>query len=885
MKATSSLTKRSPYTVAFFELAQPMSIDLPMSEQLSVLRDDSRLQEITLGSGRFFDLEENEYIGKNLAEMTASSSSNTGELNGIFEHLFVNFIAGEYTLENEHVVQMREEREVHFNISCYGFLQGSYLTKVLVVMLDQTEQYHHDRQISEISRLLQTAGHEDFLHVVVRFIADNLAVDFVSVSDFIDLHRPFRDQAIECRLPQSTIEKLGFHQPTVDTILKGEPCIIAREAGPIFAKDSAHIPELEAFIAVPLLDRNNVVMGALTVMHRQALENADALFSVLNVAAIHVASEIELRRNEMAKFRREQQRQLFIENNNTGMYVADVDPPMPMNLSLAKKVKWLVENAYVSECNQAVVELSGYKEKSDMLGKRLYNPNIQYDYATQARELLTEGYAFQDRIVHIVTEAGIEKWLSINITCLIQNDKLIQIYGLSNDVTDRINRSREMEYKARHDDLTGLANRSYFIEQAQAIITDSAADKKHALFILDLDGFKEVNDTLGHETGDYLLKNIGPRAKPILDKAGAVLARLGGDEFAVFVEDYDNEQAVTELAEKLMGQIKTPFNINELDLVVGGSVGIALYPKHCDSVSSLMRCADVAMYQAKQHSMDYALYSPDNDHYSVRRLSLMMDIRQAVANDELRVFYQPVIDLGSREVISFEALVRWQHPGLGMLSPGEFIPLIELTDMIMPVTWWVLETAVKQIAEWRAQSQYYRIAVNISARNLIDVGFADFIRGCLERYQVDGSLLELEITESTLMADPEKSRQILKHIAELGCGIAIDDYGTGYSSLAYLKSLPINTLKIDREFISQMMEDSQDQIIVRSTVQLAHNLGLDVTAEGIETEALVGQLVELGCDKGQGFHFCRPAPIAQLNDWLQQYQSDKGIDAPAPQIS
>jgi EAL domain-containing protein (putative c-di-GMP-specific phosphodiesterase class I) len=278
------------------------------------------------------------------------------------------------------------------------------------------------------------------------------------------------------------------------------------------------------------------------------------------------------------------------------------------------------------------------------------------------------------------------------------------------------------------------------------------------------------------------------------------------------------------------------------------------------------------MYRAKEQSRDFEIYSAEHDHYSVRRLSLMMDLRRAIEDEQLLLYYQPIVDLNSESIKGFEALVRWNHPQHGMLLPGEFVPLIELTDVIEPLTWWVIETAVQQLHQWQQQGKKYHLSVNVSARNIADDSFVYRLSQLLRRYKVDGRLLEMEITESTLMADPVKGRSVLTAMSAMGIRFSIDDYGTGYSSLAYLKSLPIDTLKIDRVFISQMQSSVQDEIIVRSTIQLAHNLGMQVTAEGIENASLIGELKALGCDHGQGFFICRPVPLEQLDSWVMLYE-------------
>jgi diguanylate cyclase (GGDEF)-like protein len=625
--------------------------------------------------------------------------------------------------------------------------------------------------------------------------------------------------------------------------------------------------KIKSYLLMPVFGQRSQLLGHIILMHSQPMAAVDDISSLLAILAIGASAEIERSRHSPDVEKLLKQRKMFIDDSSRGMFVIDIVPPMPTTLSIQQQVKWLAENTRFVESNQATNDILGQPDIGGVVGMPLYHKRIKYDFASMARDFVSQQYTFREYLIPVIN-CDKKTWLSLDVRSDFGQGQLSQLYGVVSNVTSQIVKSRRMEYRAKHDSLTGLANRGYFIEQAEAVLSLSPAQHKHALFMLDLDGFKEVNDTLGHETGDKLLKEIGPRLAKVLTKVDGIHARLGGDEFAVFIENYHSEDDICALAGEIMVAIKAPYTINGLELSVGGSVGIATYPDSSDSLSSLMRCADIAMYQAKRQSRDYCLYSSESDHYTVRRLSLMMDIRQAISNDELRLYYQPIMELENQQVIGFEALIRWEHPELGMLPPAEFIPLIELTDMIAPVTSWVIETAVQQLASWRQLGWEYRVSVNVSTRNLVDVRFVSFIEDCLARHQVEGRYLEIEITESTLMADPDKARQVLLAIAELGVLVSIDDYGTGYSSLAYLKSLPIDTLKIDRTFISQMLLDSQDKIIVQSTIQLAHNLGLQVTAEGIEDVSLIADLKALGCDKGQGYYFCRPIPVEELKPWL-----------------
>ena len=864
--------KHHPSSVTLFELPQPLDVTMAAALQAECILSQARLVDFNPAAAGVADPER--IRGLSMAQLLLTGDAvDLERVRNALTLRLKRFVIEGYTLEDVSTDWLQDGEKKHYKTSYHGFIENGFLKRILVVHRDESVRRLQERLVTELAENLAADSSDSFFTSLVYRLAKTLNLDFAAVAESV----PNSDGMVRMLAFYDRRNEKYEHTES-DFSLKGTPGykVVQGQVQVFRSNVAAQFPdddylqslEIDSYIAVPVLGENDQQLGLISLMHSSELPNVELAQSVLTIFAIRASAEIERRRIQQEKSQREQQQKLFIENNPNGMFVVDIDPPMSLAVSLQKQVQWLADNSRFVECNESLLRIFGCPNKDRLLGQSLFGSVVNYDFATQARDFISENFSLCDHLIRIVTGDNRDAWLSVNLSSVIKDNHLTQLLGVVADVSDRVRHTREMEYRAKHDGLTGLPNRGYFIEQAEKVLLASTPSSKHALFMLDLDGFKEVNDTLGHETGDDLLQQIGPRLAPVLSGFKSVLARLGGDEFAVLVEDCDSENAMTDLAEQLMQEIKSPFTVNELELVVGGSVGIALYPANSDSVSSLMRCADIAMYQAKQQSRDYCVYSSDSDHYTVRRLSLMMDIRQAIANDELRLFYQPIIDIEDQAVLAFEALIRWQHPTLGMLPPGEFIPLIEVTDMIMPVTWWVVETAIKQLAQWQQMGWYYRISVNVSTRNLVDVGFVDFIETCLQRYDVAGRYLEIEITESTLMADPDHARQVLQSIASLGVYISIDDYGTGYSSLAYLKSLPINTLKIDRTFISQILVNSQDEIIVKSTIQLAHNLGLDVTAEGIEDASLIQVLRELGCDKGQGFYFCRPIPVDEINDWL-----------------
>jgi len=427
----------------------------------------------------------------------------------------------------------------------------------------------------------------------------------------------------------------------------------------------------------------------------------------------------------------------------------------------------------------------------------------------------------------------------------------------------------DLEHQARHDALTGLPNRFLFRDRAhQALRMANRIDAGVSVMLLDLDRFKEVNDTLGHAAGDILLEQVGARLSGALREIDSV-ARLGGDEFAVLVPGLKHPDDAATVACRLLRSLETPFDIEGLPVDVEASIGIARYPNDGVDVDTLLRHADVAMYTAKVSPQMYEFYARDRDHNSRLRLSLLGEMRAALLRGEIVAHYQPKIDLRTGEMIGVEALARWEHPRHGLLNPAEFIPLAENTGLIGQFTRYVLAIAVDQCQEWMAQGLRIPVAVNLSARNLCDANLPADIAALLDGANVAPELLQLEITETTLAADPVRAARTLGALASIGIHIAIDDFGTGYSSLSRLRRLPVREIKIDRSFVANMHTDENDRIIVRSTIDLARNLGLEVTAEGVESSECLALLRHYGCRSAQGYLISRPVPATELGRWAR----------------
>jgi diguanylate cyclase (GGDEF)-like protein/PAS domain S-box-containing protein len=443
------------------------------------------------------------------------------------------------------------------------------------------------------------------------------------------------------------------------------------------------------------------------------------------------------------------------------------------------------------------------------------------------------------------------------------------------DVSDRKAQLAALEHQALHDVLTDLPNRVLLLDRLeQAILASNRQGTSLALVIMDLDRFKEVNDTFGHHIGDQLLMQVGPRLRNQI-RASDTVARLGGDEFAILLPSIPDAESAIATGKKLVRALEAPFIVEEHAFEIGASIGIALFPDHGNDAATLMRRADVAMYIAKQSNSGYAVYSAEQDGNSPTRLALMSELRFGIDHSQLVLHYQPKVHLTSGAFTQVEALVRWRHPAHGLMPPDEFIPLAERTGLILPLTTWVLNESLAQVHAWRNRGMNLGVAVNLSGRCLQDSTLVDWIMEALHRWRVDPELLRLELTESSIMSDPERVTKVLTRLRGMSVQLSIDDFGTGYSSLSHLRMLPVDEIKIDKSFVVDMLTNPSDEAIVHSTIQLCQNLGRQVVAEGVESEATYQRLRELGCDQAQGFHLARPMSGDAIMEWAAAKDSPR----------
>jgi len=451
----------------------------------------------------------------------------------------------------------------------------------------------------------------------------------------------------------------------------------------------------------------------------------------------------------------------------------------------------------------------------------------------------------------------------------VRGDEFGELASAFNSMQLIARREQQIAYQAFHDSLTGLPNRASLQQQLREAIDHARRHHEAlALMMLDIDRFKEINDTMGHALGDLVLIEIGRRLRAAL-RPGDRLARFGGDEFVALLPRVD-EAGMHAIVERISQVVAQPMHAGTLELFIDVSIGMAQFPRHGDSAEELLRRADIAMYDAKQSHSQFKLYEEGRDATHLYRLSLASDLRRAVGYGELELHYQPVFDLRAQHAHQVEALLRWKHPQRGMVMPADFIPMAEQSGLIRAVTDWALHEAIRQCAAWRASGLNVGISINLSALDLSLGYLPELLATHLQHYGVEPGLLMLEVTETAVMRDAAYSLETLSRVKACGVRLAIDDFGTGYSSLSLLKRMPVDVLKIDKSFVSGMASDNDDAVIVRSTIELAHNMALKVVAEGVENAESLAMLEALRCDAVQGYLISRPLALEQATSWLSQ---------------
>jgi diguanylate cyclase (GGDEF)-like protein/PAS domain S-box-containing protein len=543
----------------------------------------------------------------------------------------------------------------------------------------------------------------------------------------------------------------------------------------------------------------------------------------------------------------------------------------------------------ITEVNAAFARILGYR-RHELVGTKIDDYLPASEHGVAARELrrkLSGDAAVTTYEQEFQARDGSRVVLEVSTRLIEEQGRPVGTQGICRDMTAQkaaeadLRRLADLNrHQALHDALTGLPNRTYFREAVEnALANAQGGGGELAVLVMDLDRFKEINDTLGHHYGDRLLAEVAESLRAAV-RQGDVVARLGGDEFGILLQAPAEIAMVAVLtAGRIERALERPFTVEGLPLSVDASIGIALHPQDGNGVELLLQRADVAMYLAKGRGEPHALYAPDHDRHDMRRLQLLGELRRALDQGELVVHYQPTARIASGKIERVEALLRWQHPTLGFIPPSDFVPLAEQTGLIRQLTAYVVEEALRQCRSWREDGLEIEVAVNLSARNLSDSGFASTISALLRRYEVPPRALLFEVTESAIVSDPARAEVVLAELRALGIGLAIDDFGTGYTSLAFLARQPLDQVKIDRSFVTNLVDDAEHAAVVRSIINLGHDLGLEVVAEGVETVEVWARLAQLGCDIAQGFYLTPPLPADQLRDWIDDRRAVLGAAA------
>ena len=529
----------------------------------------------------------------------------------------------------------------------------------------------------------------------------------------------------------------------------------------------------------------------------------------------------------------------------------------------------------ITYVNPAFERITGYSaaEVQGRNGRFLVRDDLQQKGLTEIRASLRErreGHA----ILRNYRKDGSLFWNELHLAPVLDESGQSTTHFVSviNDVSDRIHYQEQLEYQATHDVLTGLANRSLLADRISQAIALARRDKRLVgVMLLDLDRFKVINDGLGHSPADKLLKTVAERLQAAVRDTDTV-ARLGGDEFVIVVGDIMDADDVAVVAGKIQRALAQPFFVEGKELFVTASIGASLFPRDGETGDILLRNADVAMYRVKEYGRNnYRFYLPEMSSMALDRLDMEGNLRRALETDEFQVYYQPKVSLQQGTIVGAEALLRWMHPRIGQINPSEFIPLAEESGLIIPLGEKVIELVCRQIRTWREEGlPPLKVAINISARQFRQENLGETVRRLLEEYQVPGEMLDIELTESMVMHDTDHAALTLRELKDLGVTLSLDDFGTGYSSLSYLKRFPIDCLKIDRSFVRDINSNADDAAIASAVIAMAHSLGLNVVAEGVETAAQLALLRQHGCDEFQGYFFSRAVPAGDYALLLRQ---------------
>lgn len=644
------------------------------------------------------------------------------------------------------------------------------------------------------------------------------------------------------------------------TILQPDPLIVSDTLGDERFSQSPLVldnPRIRFYAGVPLQTPEGFNVGTLCVVDRIPRAFGPEQQEALQVLARQVVFELEMRRTQAPT---------VPARHETEVAFSCCKATIDLLLSVTPVLFFRINRAGTFLDFGAGKNMIPYVPPDQFLGKTIEDV-LPLEVAKKTRHYLHQ--ALTTGVLQVFEYSLLEGEVVRHYEARMAAINAEEIVAVVRDTTEEKVKASVLEYHALHDTLTSLPNRVLFCDRLeQVILAGKRAGTSAAALILHVDSLSEITNTLGHQYGDRLLQEIGSRLKRIL-RAVNTVARLGEDIFGVLLPHAGADGSVV-VSKKILDALSAPVVLDTLSLQAKISIGIALAPDHGTDTDTLLRRAEVAMYLALQSESGYAVYVSEHDPYTPTRLILMGDLRYALEHGEqLFLVYQPKVNLRTASFKGVEALLRWQHPQQGLIPPDKFIWLTEQTGLIKPLTQWVLDEALRQARAWQEAGLDIAVAVNLSARNLHDPRLPEDVAALLEKRGVLPSCLEVEITESALMADPVRAQDSLTQLSRMGIKIAIDDFGVGYSSLSYLKRLPVDVIKVEKSFTLGMTTNSNDAVIVRSIIELGHHLGLKVVAEGVENQEIYDRLVALGCDMAQGYHMSRPITPEQMMPWLK----------------